>query len=734
MLSNVLPDPHAKAWSVPTPALAGNESPKYNEAFGRTPTIKSTSRFFLSCTATVDLRRPSGIIHQYPVDLCIFSFGTEECSIASAGLSSQSRCRSSRTRSSSSTTTAAAAASTTSTQVRMLTQWWDADRIEKTVTRQFVHSNLLPEEIERLDRSLAFGDGLTDGTYWEWIDTKAKRIFMILLDLGVPDQIFGIIDDSWDDGDLPISYEHIEQLALTANKDERLEKKFFQRQFYYLIKPLEKEDHTEYLDYEVVPVDVVERRQGLSHTVDKVKIPNRPNQTFCRRRIPVGVNASGCISPEEFKELVNSSKGLQNEHMVSYWSSYTYQGYGYVLFTPFADSHLKNFLATTPAGFKNLPKKIRRESVVNWILCLVDTLAYLHSKRQSHGNIKPSTILFNNDNLIFFSDFNRLSSEALFGPSEQNRFDRESYDYAAPEQWFRPTSGPASPPSRKATLTSSSPEFTILGSNDSKINTPSAMLNTPNPHLNPQAADIFSLGCIILELLSFLLKRSTKNFAAHRSAKHKTPGRGGAVLDASYHKNLGQVESWMGILAKDAAKKVSENDGGLVYRGVTPLLHIVTRMLSANPGDRPAASDIQQMVYQVLTEYCDIPEPHCVHQYRDGGFDFAFQRMHITPGVVPYTDGGSVVSPRPSTMKRISGGYNSPRALLHSRTNSSGGLSNSGSSTASSERERERETERDLGPSFAALRNIQVPGKVRSPEWQSPPPVYAGRGDQASVY
>ena len=50
------------------------------------------------------------------------------------------------------------------------TMWWDDYKIEQTVTRSFVCHHLLPEEIDRLDRSLSFGDGLTDGTYWEWID------------------------------------------------------------------------------------------------------------------------------------------------------------------------------------------------------------------------------------------------------------------------------------------------------------------------------------------------------------------------------------------------------------------------------------------------------------------------------------------------------------------------------------------------------------------------------------
>ncbi len=132
--------------------------------------------------------------------------------------------------------------------------WWDADTIEKTVTRQFVCGHLLPEEIERLDKPLGFGDGLTDGTYWEWIEEKARRIFLILVDLGVPDQIFGVIDDSWDDEDLPIALDQVERLALTPAKNERSERKFYYRQFYYLLRPLRRGDQGVYQEDEVIPV------------------------------------------------------------------------------------------------------------------------------------------------------------------------------------------------------------------------------------------------------------------------------------------------------------------------------------------------------------------------------------------------------------------------------------------------------------------------------------------------
>lgn len=124
--------------------------------------------------------------------------------------------------------------------------WWTDDQIEAKVTRQFVISKLRGEERGFLDRQLAFGEGLTDDTYMEWILEKAKRLFLILTEIGIPDQIFGIIDDSWDDNDLPIVLDDIPALELAAEDDPQLNKRFYDKQFLYLLRELKRGSHVDY--------------------------------------------------------------------------------------------------------------------------------------------------------------------------------------------------------------------------------------------------------------------------------------------------------------------------------------------------------------------------------------------------------------------------------------------------------------------------------------------------------
>ncbi|KAI1846554.1 hypothetical protein JX265_010673 [Neoarthrinium moseri] len=488
--------------------------------------------------------------------------------------------------------------------------WWNTARIESTVTRDFVSSRIPTDRIDDLDAATGFGDGLTDGTYWEWIEDKAKRIFLILDDIGIPENIFGVVDNSWDDGDLPISFEQLDRL--TGKSDVKLNWKFYDRQFYYMLKEIDEGIHTIYEDDEVVPINVVEKRPvaalNQNHSIDKVIVPSRPDLIFSRRRIPIA-SIPKDAAYEDFLGEVRRTRNSQNEHVVSYFASYTHLGTLYVLFTS-SDYSLKNLLATMPAPLKALSKPERRAHTMNWIHCLVDGLCYLHSKGRSHRNIKPSTILFDSDHRILLADTAHLNVESGGSSSDTAAFNKESYDYAAPEQWFRPSNtnsahrkGPMA-----SSMTSSAGNYSLSISRGGPEF--SSAHHAITPKLDPQAADVFSLGCIILELLSLQMKRTSKSFASHRGAKHKSAGRGGAVLDTSFHKNLGQVESWMAGLAKDASKKDEP-----IFHGVAPTLQLVARMLSVSPLDRPTAREVEQHMYRTLTEHCQILEPHCVHQY-----------------------------------------------------------------------------------------------------------------------
>ncbi|KAF7517575.1 hypothetical protein G7054_g13768 [Neopestalotiopsis clavispora] len=515
--------------------------------------------------------------------------------------------------------------------------WWDTKLVEKAVTREFVSSRLHAKNAERLDQVLGFGNGLTDETYWEWIEAKSKRIFLILEDVGIPDQIFGAVDHSWEDDDVPIPLNDVDRV--TGTKDQKLNWKFWDRQFYYVMREIEEGRHMNYGDDEIVPVDIVERKQAAtalvhSHHIDKVVLSNKPNKVLNRVRIPVSKIGNG-VSQEEFLNETRSTSNFQNDHIISYFASYTHLDSVCVLTTASTEYSLKTALTNIPATLKAHLKQDGRIQVMNWIHCLADTICYLHGTGGSHGSIKPSSVGFDLDHKILLTDRSILSLEGIPASTDRTAFNKESYDYAAPEQWFRPTNSnnlynnitkSAHIPSSGSSASSGSYAISINKGGPGY----GGAQHHPVPQLDPQAADIFSIGCIMLELLGFLFsKRTSKSFAAHRGDKHRHAGRGGrggAPSDASFHKNLGQVESWMVALAKDAGKKKDD----AVLRGVAPMLQMVARMLSITPQDRPSAYAVERHMYQVLTEHCGIAEPHCVHQYEQTA---AFIDSPVIPGL-----------------------------------------------------------------------------------------------------
>ncbi|KAH7397687.1 hypothetical protein BKA64DRAFT_44653 [Cadophora sp. MPI-SDFR-AT-0126] len=531
------------------------------------------------------------------------------------------------------------------------TMWWDEERIDSTVNRQYVLSKLRPDEQVRLDEPLGFGDGLTDDTYMEWIEMKAKRIFLILVDLGVPDQIFGVIDDSWDDDDLPVPFDQVERLQLTYDKDEKLEKKFFLRQFLYLLRNVQKGEHLYYDEEEVVPLELAEKRPvqavaGLTQSnIDKVHLPGRPDDVFIRRRVPLGTTP-GRMPQEEFLSGVEAMRAVEHDHLTSLWASYIHQGSGYLLLTPVNESSLKSFLNVTPQSIKILAKQDRRILLLNWIHCLADAVSFLHKKGLAHKNIKPSNVLLDVDNHIFLSD------SSIFG-AEKAGFDKETYDYQAPEQAPRQVSGgPVSRPgtARRATTPGNAFGFSaaqqnFLASNDSSSiytsssgtgSTPSTGSSAPSIYPpgkhDPQKADIFSLGTIFLEIMTFLMKRTSRNFASHRSSKNKTPGRGGGLPDSSFHKNPRQVDSWMSLLAKEGKKKEDK-----IFRSVSHILALIEKMLNPIPDERPTAYDVQEKIYCILIEFCGLgPSPesrgriHCtIREEENNDWNFGFDQLRL---------------------------------------------------------------------------------------------------------
>ena len=145
-----------------------------------------------------------------------------------------------------------------------------------------------------------------------------------------------------------------------------------------------------------------------------------------------------------------------------------------------------------------------------------------------------------------------------------------------------------------------------------------------------KAADVFALGCIYLDILTFLLKHKLSDFAKHRSAKtskafksskvfsFSTNGSGSGSgfgsgstgqirkLDSSFHANLDKVHTWMAKLEHDAF-----DFDHPAFRAVSPLLEVIKGMLCLAPSLRPTAAVVKERVKRILVGRGLEGLPHC---------------------------------------------------------------------------------------------------------------------------
>lgn len=518
--------------------------------------------------------------------------------------------------------------------------WWTEERINEKVTKDFVTSRLQPQERERLTHSVGFGD-LSDDTYIEWIMEKARRLFLILAEIGEADSIFAVVDKSWDDDDLPLQMEDIEQLSLSNRRDNYANARFHHTQFTFLLRELQDGVHIDYAPNEEVPLEFV---MGLPPAVSlqnwsRVHLPKRPKEIYVRRKFALGNAESPNVLESEFIMDVESAKMVEHEHFARVWASYTAKDTGYVL-TNFVGQHtLRTFIDhRNPTQYQKLPKPDRRWLTLNWLHCLADAITTLHQRGFYHSAIRPSNILIDGRNEIAFSDIGSLETFQrdkkpdptdvyVYSAPEANTAQEESLDFTS----ACPT--PTFPSNRHASITSKSSSGSSNSNSSGSYRQKLARAPTgdfsgfnfgfkrtkPVPKARSRVhetekADVFSLGCVFLEIVTFMLKKKPQEFIRHRSTKHKNNAGGkNSRTDSSYHANLDKVSTWIDILEKASCEHEDE-----AFRAVSHVLNLIRSMLSEAPASRPLARDVRNKLFEILRDQTSREDIHCGAHKHDG--------------------------------------------------------------------------------------------------------------------
>ena len=594
--------------------------------------------------------------------------------------------------------------------------WWTDERIERKVTRAFVVSKLRGEERGFLDRPLAFGEGLTDHTYMEWILDRAKRFFLILAEIGVPEQIFGCIDDSWDDDDLPMTLQSVKSLELAYENDDTLNRKFFDMQFTYLLRELRYGSHIDYGPKEHIPMEYVNTAPPAVtlQAWDRVHFPGRPEEVFMRRKYLLTDKETGYRYNLNFARDVRRAQILGHEHICNVWASYTSEDAGYVLSSFVGEHTLATFIDhRTPAQFMRLSASARPQLLCEWMHCLSDALASIHDRGTAHCAIRPSNILVDRSNRIAYADIGTLRT------FQRNKkpYKTESYDYAAPELQIckAPISITSSPPTsstsafyklRKMSSSTSGSSTSSTGSS-SRSNSMCAITTSPAPpssarrsnsmtalisgfstrppamsptssfrnfsrHLHgtacpspsiptspmslipvtllprmpcfasdnlrdspeaaPEMSDIYSLACVFLDIITFMLRGKLSDFVKHRSTRVLSSGKHKARVDSSFHADPEKIELWMTVLEQE-----SERQGEQIFRGVPELLTLVRRMMAPNARVRPTALEVRDRIQELLVAQSGVDQLCCAHRVWDTVVSETLPQIELAADARPKT-------------------------------------------------------------------------------------------------
>ncbi|KAL4931139.1 protein kinase domain-containing protein [Aspergillus undulatus] len=371
--------------------------------------------------------------------------------------------------------------------------WWPEDRVKATICPDFVFKHLPSGTLPRLVAPLPWGEGLTSETYLDWILAKAGRLFLILLDIGIPERIFHLVDESFDDNDLPIAAHSVDRLQLSAqSSNAELDSKFFLAQWRFVVRGISEGEHVKYTENEGVPVEVLQTGTVLVREgVERVVLAGAVCKIYLRTQVTIG-GAPHFFEQDEVLEEIRSMRRLAHDHVYSIYASYFADNTICILFSGVYERNLMAFLTDTPQAFKKLPKERRREILVNWPHCLAHGLSWLHAHGQVHGLIRPSNILIGADFKIFIGQFEAL--DTLLPPVKVD--DVESYQYGPPERWVRSISvqnnGPAG-----STLPSGGRTGRKIGDRPGRLNLSTRLknLHVSDPEaLSPPAESIASHG------------------------------------------------------------------------------------------------------------------------------------------------------------------------------------------------------------------------------------------------
>lgn len=235
-----------------------------------------------------------------------------------------------------------------------------------------------------------------------------------------------------------------------------------------------------------------------------------------------------------------------------------------------------------------LPYLKKLESLRSYFVCLAQALSYIHGSDVRHKDIKPENILIDSSGSVVVTDFGISRSFPKQAPHVTNDKWEWTRKYASPE----------------------------------------IMRGKKVPRDDP--SDVFSLGCVFLEMATLIVGKSLHKFSAHYTTQKNETG-----VEDAYHCNLDRVHTWIDYLQgppqaqqqpEQQPEQPSERslvkaqieshdfvpespDVSNCEKGLLDALNTIRQMLDETPTVRPKARGLWEKFQGVSSEICRDCDP-----------------------------------------------------------------------------------------------------------------------------
>ncbi|KAI9867430.1 MAG: hypothetical protein M1813_008988 [Trichoglossum hirsutum] len=322
--------------------------------------------------------------------------------------------------------------------------------------------------------------------------------------------------------------------------------------------------HVEFEPNDLVPLEIL-YPLGFSLTakVEKVRC----------RRILLARKSMKCNRRLKLSEAINEVEHLQklrHAHIIQLIGSYVQGKTFAILLYPVADCNLSTFMEditqALTARSMNVRDYLAILSLERFFRCLLHALRFIHDNTIKHMDIKPANILvkehqrYDYGYQVYIADFGISRSFSQFDHSQTDSDTAKSPIYCAPEVHQGAKRG--------------------------------------------RSADIFSTGCVFLDMYTVLCRRGVDEFSDYRRQDGE---------DASFHSNLPRVSEWAAMCRElrpylDPMGQGKGDKPTLAQKGDHIIIAILS-MVDSNPEERPKARELAGQFGQ--NECCPIG-PECL--------------------------------------------------------------------------------------------------------------------------